>query len=252
MSFCNRTLQNYLLKPNYIWNNHIYLNCFLRQFNILIYFTVSTSAYSSLFSSQSIYYWNNESGSFFITKSRAASQFQVKINWMLCFLVFGGYCFFPPCLSLFVFVVVLPFVHWQTLPVVTCGVKIILTSYDTLSQADFVGSSTCNQKCFFKKKKRNVFPAHFVTSWSRALFLCEECEESSCFRTCGSPAEECSVWILPLSSEARELLFILKRRVSYIIALMLIDLFALLIIKMWPPIDKGTLYWKDNYYGFKT
>lgn len=69
---------------------------------------------------------------------------------------------------------------------------------------------------------------------------CEEYEESSYFRICDSPTEECSACTLPLTSDAHELLVSSKRKVSYIIAPMLINLLTPLVIKMWPPIEIGT------------
>ena len=137
---------------------------------------------------QPIYYWNNESGSFFITKSRATSQFQVKISWNCL------YRLFSVCFWWWFF-----FFHLYTDESVTWGVEIILTSSDTLSQADILWSLTYNQKCFFKKEEqRNVFPAHYVTAKVEHFSSkCEKCEESSYFRICDSPAEECSACTLP-------------------------------------------------------
>jgi len=48
---------------------------------------------------------------------------------------------------------------------------------------------------------------------------CEECEESSYFRICDSPTEEYSACRLPLISDAHELRFSLKRKVSYFVYL---------------------------------
>lgn len=67
---------------------------------------------------------------------------------------------------------------------------------------------------------------------------CEACEERSYFRICDSPTEDCWACVHPLTSDAHELLFSSKRKVSYITALMLIGLFTRLIIKMWPPVEQ--------------